>query len=137
MPTTGSLPVFLAAATAFSSRENDAIGENTPGRPYWWAKFEFVHAPAPMTTSRSFREGAMPDLEIRTDHAGSADTNDVFDIVKIEKLIGVDAHRRHTHTGSHNRDGLAVICSGIALNASDIVYEAGVVEKSFGDILCS
>ena len=128
MPTTGSLPSFLAAATAFSSRENDAIGENTPGRPYWWAKFEFVHAPAPMTTSRSFRGSYA---------ARRAYADNIVHIVEIEKLIGVNAHRRHTHTGSHNRDGLAVICSGIALNASDIVYEAGVVEKSFGDILCS
>ena len=69
--------------------------------------------------------------------ARRAYADNIVHIVEIEKLIGVNAHRRHTHTGSHNRDGLAVICSGITLNASDIVYEAGVVEKSFGDILCS
>ena len=66
--------------------------------------------------------------------AGGADADNIIDIVEIEKLIGIYAYRGHAHAGRHDGDGLSVISSGIALNAPDIVYEAGVVEKSFGDI---
>lgn len=129
MPTTGSLPVFLAAATAFSSRENDAIGAKRAGQAVLVGKIRVC------ARARSYDHVAQ--LQRGSYAARRAYADNIVHIVEIEKLIGVDAHRRHTHTGSHNRDGLAVICSGIALNASDIVYETGVVEKSFGDILCS
>ena len=66
--------------------------------------------------------------------ARRAYADNIIDIVEIEKLIGIYAYRGHAHAGRHDGDRLSVISSGIALNASDIVYEAGVVEKSFGDI---
>ena len=77
---------------------------------------------------RAHTEHKVADTDVRFDCACSSDADDILHSEHAEQFIGIDTHRRHSHSACHNRDALAVVSSGIALHASDIIDEFCVLQ---------
>ena len=72
-------------------------------------------------------------IDVVLDGAGRAYTDDVLHAIAIVQLVGVDADGRHAHTGGHNADLHALVSTGVAVDATDIVHQNGVFQEVFSN----
>ena len=72
-------------------------------------------------------------VDVLLNRACRANPQNVLHAVAVKKLVGVDAHRGHTHTGGHHRHLYTVISAGIALNTADVVDQNRVFQEVFSN----
>ena len=69
--------------------------------------------------------------------ASRADTDDIVDVIKIKQLIGINTHGRYSHSACHNRYTLAIVVTGVAVDAAYIVYKHCIGQKCLSDEFCT
>ena len=75
------------------------------------------------------------ELNIVGQASCGADADDALHTEEIVQLVGINADGGHTHAAGHDRDGSALVGARVALNAADVVDQAGIGQKIFGDKL--
>ena len=69
--------------------------------------------------------------------ACGANADYLLNIIKIEKLVGIDTDRGHSHSTALNRNALALIKSGVAKHIANSVVANYIGEIGFGYYLCA
>ena len=77
------------------------------------------------------------EFDIILQRARRADAHDVLHAEDRVQLPGINADRRHAHTGGHDGNFHAVIRSGVALHTAHVVHEHGVFQEIFCDEFCA
>ena len=65
------------------------------------------------------------------------DTNDIFHVKKVEKLVAVDRHGGHTHAARHDGNPRSLVSSRVSLDSADVIHEHGILQIRFRNKFCA
>ena len=68
--------------------------------------------------------------------ARGAHADYLLNAVEVKELVGIDAHRGHTHAAAHDGDALILIVAGVAEHIAHGVHADCVRKKVLRDELC-
>ena len=63
--------------------------------------------------------------------SGRADPDNIFYIIEIIQLMGINAHGGHAHAGGHHGDSGSLVGAGVTLNTPDIIDKYGIFQIGF------
>ena len=63
--------------------------------------------------------------------ARRTDTDDIFHVKKVKKLIAVDRHGGHTHAARHDGNLRSLVSARVSLDSADVIDENGILQIGF------